>query len=88
MSNQRNFGDFLLRQNFLEKPDEPSIVRENSINMIQCKVLKNLVNLQQNPREDPDVVDDINYLIEKLQILVRPPAQPSCRVFPAATDLA
>lgn len=45
-------------------------MRENSINMIQCKVLKNLVNLQQNPREDPDVVDDINYLIEKLQILV------------------
>ncbi|OQR72276.1 V-type proton ATPase subunit H-like [Tropilaelaps mercedesae] len=58
-----------LRQNFLEKPEEPSIVRENSINMIQCKVLKNLVNLQQNPREDPDVVDDINYLVEKLQII-------------------
>ncbi|XP_018495504.1 V-type proton ATPase subunit H isoform X2 [Galendromus occidentalis] len=56
-------------RNFLEKPQEPSIVRENSIAMIQCKVLKNLVNLQQNPREDPDVVDDIDYLVEKLQIL-------------------
>lgn len=39
--------------------------------MIQCKVLKNLVNLQQNPREDPDVAEDITYLVEKLQILVR-----------------
>ncbi|XP_022700365.1 V-type proton ATPase subunit H-like isoform X1 [Varroa jacobsoni] len=56
-------------RNFLEKPEEPSIVRENSINMIQCKVLKNLVNLQQNPREDPDVAEDITYLVEKLQIL-------------------
>lgn len=56
-------------RNLLEKPEETSIVRENSIAMIQCKVLKNLLNLQQNPREDPDVVEDIDYLVEKLQIL-------------------
>ena len=47
-------------------------MRENSIAMIHCKVLKNLVNLQQNPREDPDVVEDIDYLVDKLQLLVRP----------------
>lgn len=38
--------------------------------MIHCKVLKNLLNLQQKPREDTDVVEDIDYLVEKLQLLV------------------
>lgn len=34
--------------------------------MIQCKVLKQLENLDQQKYDDEDITDDIKFLLEKL----------------------
>ncbi|KAK4310428.1 hypothetical protein Pmani_018012 [Petrolisthes manimaculis] len=54
-------------RNLIEKPEEPQIARENCIQMVQCKVLKQLEILAQRKFEDEDITADIEFLNEKLQ---------------------
>ncbi|XP_076056448.1 V-type proton ATPase subunit VhaSFD isoform X2 [Oratosquilla oratoria] len=54
-------------RNLIEKPEDPVIARENCIQMVQCKVLKQLEILAQRKFEDEDITADIEYLNEKLQ---------------------
>jgi len=54
-------------RNLIEKPDDKAICRENCIQMVQCKVLKQLEILSQRKFDDEDITADIEYLNEKLQ---------------------
>jgi V-type H+-transporting ATPase subunit H len=54
-------------QNLLEKPGEKEFVTEHALSMVQCKVLKQLELLEARKFDDPDIVDDIEFLTEKLQ---------------------
>lgn len=54
-------------RNLIEKPDDHAICRENCIQMVQCKVLKQLEILSQRKFDDEDITADIEYLNEKLQ---------------------
>ena len=54
-------------QNMIQKPEEKEVVQENALAMIQCKVLKQLEVLQGQKIEDPDITEDIEFLIDKLQ---------------------
>merc|ERR1719367_1936215 len=58
-------------RNLLEKPDELEIKKENCISMVQCKVLKQLELLEQRKFDDEDIVEDIEYLNEKLNASVQ-----------------
>jgi V-type H+-transporting ATPase subunit H len=51
----------------LEKPEERELVQENALSMVQCKVLKQLELLEARKFDDPDIVEDLQYLQEKLQ---------------------
>lgn len=51
----------------VEKPESPEICCNNAVAMVQCKVLKQLDILQGRKFDDPDIVEDIEYLTEKLQ---------------------
>ena len=53
-------------QNLIEKPEEGSIVKENCISMVQCKVMKQLEFLEQRKFEDEDIQADIEFLKEKM----------------------
>ncbi|XP_071503117.1 V-type proton ATPase subunit H-like [Diadema antillarum] len=53
-------------RNLVEKPEENEIIKENALSMIQCKVLKQLEVLEGQKIEDPDITEDIEYLIENL----------------------
>ena len=59
-------------RNLIEKPEEKNIQRENSIAMVQCKVLKQLDILQQSGQkfEDPDIKEDMEFLSETLKTSV------------------
>ncbi|XP_022083339.1 V-type proton ATPase subunit H-like isoform X2 [Acanthaster planci] len=57
----------LVFRNMIEKPEEKEVVQENALAMIQCKVLKQLEVLQGQKIEDPDITEDIEYLVDKLQ---------------------
>ncbi|XP_052234612.1 V-type proton ATPase subunit H-like [Dreissena polymorpha] len=54
-------------RNMLEKPEERETVQENALAMVQCKVLKQLELLEARKFDDPDIVEDLAYLTEKLQ---------------------
>ncbi|XP_060563453.1 V-type proton ATPase subunit H-like [Ruditapes philippinarum] len=54
-------------RNLLEKPEERELVQENALSMVQCKVLKQLELLEARKFDDPDIVEDLQYLQEKLQ---------------------
>ena len=54
-------------QNLLEKPGEKEFVKDHALSMVQCKVLKQLELLEARKFDDPDIVDDIEFLTEKLQ---------------------
>lgn len=54
-------------RNLLEKPEERETVQENALSMVQCKVLKQLELLEARKFDDPDIVEDLQYLQEKLQ---------------------
>ncbi|KAB7503087.1 V-type proton ATPase subunit H [Armadillidium nasatum] len=54
-------------RNLIEKPEDSSVARENCIQMVQCKVLKQLEILAQRKFEDEDITSDIEFLNEKLQ---------------------
>ncbi|XP_043921452.1 V-type proton ATPase subunit H [Protopterus annectens] len=53
-------------RNLLEKSTERETRQEYALAMIQCKVLKQLENLEQQKYDDEDIVDDIKFLLEKL----------------------
>ncbi|CAL4124139.1 unnamed protein product, partial [Meganyctiphanes norvegica] len=54
-------------RNLIDKPEDPPICRENCIQMVQCKVLKQLEILSQRKFDDEDITADIEFLNEKLQ---------------------
>lgn len=58
-------------RNLIEKPDENEIRRDNAIAMVQCKVSKQLEIWQGKKSPDPDFVEDIEYLEEKLNSSVQ-----------------
>ncbi|MBN3321741.1 VATH ATPase, partial [Atractosteus spatula] len=53
-------------RNLLEKSAERETRQEYALAMIQCKVLKQLENLDQQKYDDEDISDDIKFLLEKL----------------------
>nr|XP_025121199.1 V-type proton ATPase subunit H isoform X2 [Bubalus bubalis] len=53
-------------RNFLEKSIERETRQEYALAMIQCKVLKQLENLEQQKYDDEDISEDIKFLLEKL----------------------
>uniref|UniRef100_S4RQJ7 ATPase H+ transporting V1 subunit H n=1 Tax=Petromyzon marinus TaxID=7757 RepID=S4RQJ7_PETMA len=53
-------------QNMLSQAVEKETRHEFALTMIQCKVLKQLENLEQQKFEDEDVVEDIKFMLEKL----------------------
>jgi len=58
-------------RNLIEKPEEKDVKKENCISMVQCKVLKQLELLEQRKFDDEDIVEDIEYLNEKLNASVQ-----------------
>lgn len=58
-------------RNLIEKPEESEIRRDNAIAMVQCKVSKQLEILQGKKFSDPDIVEDIEFLEEKLNASVQ-----------------
>ena len=58
-------------KNLLEKPTEREFKTDNSLAMVQCKVLKQLQLLEGRKIEDQDLVDDIQFLNETLQSSVQ-----------------
>lgn len=53
-------------QNLLEKAAERETRQEYALAMIQCKVLKQLENLEQQKYDDEDITEDIKFLLERL----------------------
>lgn len=43
------------------------MIHEHAVAMVQCKVLKQLELLEARKFDDPDIVDDLEFLNEKLQ---------------------
>ena len=60
-----------LLRNLIEKPTDADVIRENSIQMVQCKVLKQLEILAQRKFEDEDITADIEFLNERLQTSIQ-----------------
>lgn len=61
-----HFFSLLLWQNLLEKSAERETRQEYALAMIQCKVLKQLENLEQQKYDDEDITEDIKFLLERL----------------------
>lgn len=59
-------GSIACLQNLLEKSAERETRQEYALAMIQCKVLKQLENLDQQKYDDEDITDDIKFLLERL----------------------
>uniref|UniRef100_A0A8C5I9I1 ATPase H+ transporting V1 subunit H n=1 Tax=Gouania willdenowi TaxID=441366 RepID=A0A8C5I9I1_GOUWI len=57
---------FISTKNFLEKSTERETRQEYALAMIQCKVLKQLENLDQQKYDDEDITEDIKFLLERL----------------------
>lgn len=53
-------------KNLLEKSAERETRQEYALAMIQCKVLKQLENLEQQKYDDEDITEDIKFLLERL----------------------
>ncbi|PVD31914.1 hypothetical protein C0Q70_07340 [Pomacea canaliculata] len=53
-------------RNMLEKPEDREVVQEHALAMVQCKVVKQLELLEGRRLDDPDIVEDLTYLNEKL----------------------
>lgn len=58
-------------RNLIEKPEDPSIAKEHCIAMVQVKVLKQLSILEQRKFDDEDIVEDVQFLQEKLEASVQ-----------------
>lgn len=63
---QHLFFSLFLWQNLLEKSSERETRQEYALAMIQCKVLKQLENLEQQKYDDEDITEDIKFLLERL----------------------
>ena len=59
-----------LFKNLLEKPKLPEIVKANCLCMLQSKVKKLVDLMKQSNIEDPDIVEDIDFLEKKLEGLM------------------
>jgi V-type H+-transporting ATPase subunit H len=57
-------------KNLLEKPDGPEIIKANCLCMLQSKVKKLVELMQQSQIEDPEIVEDIEFLDKKMETLV------------------
>jgi len=64
-------SSLLFIQNLLEKAEERETVHENAVAMVTCKVLKQLELLEARKYDDPDIMDDLAFLQEKLQASVQ-----------------
>lgn len=58
-------------RNMIEKPEDATMVKENSVAMVQAKVLKQLAIMQQHKFDDEDIMADIEFLTEKLQASIQ-----------------
>lgn len=58
-------------RNLIEKPEDSSVSKEHCIAMVQSKVLKQLSILEQRKFDDEDIVEDVQFLNEKLQSSVQ-----------------
>lgn len=63
-------SSFIL-QNLIEKPEDGTVAKEHCIAMVQVKVLKQLNILEQRKFDDEDIVEDVQYLKEKLESSVQ-----------------
>jgi len=55
----------------IEKPEDSITSKEHCIAMVQSKVLKQLSILEQRKFDDEDIVEDIQFLNERLQASVQ-----------------
>lgn len=58
-------------RNLVEKPEDKIVSRENCIQMVQCKVLTHLEHAKAHKYADEDVMDDVEFLLEKLHTSVQ-----------------
>ncbi|KAL1122374.1 hypothetical protein AAG570_003779 [Ranatra chinensis] len=58
-------------RNLIEKPEDSTVSKEHCIAMVQSKVLKQLSILEQRKFDDEDIVEDVQFLNEKLQASVQ-----------------
>ncbi|CAH0694612.1 unnamed protein product [Spodoptera exigua] len=58
-------------RNLIEKPEDHQVAKEHCIAMVQCKVLKQLSILQQKRSDDEDIMNDVDFLNERLQASVQ-----------------
>ncbi|XP_049871929.1 V-type proton ATPase subunit H isoform X1 [Pectinophora gossypiella] len=58
-------------RNLIEKPEDSQVSREHCIAMVQCKVLKQLSILEQKRSDDEDIMNDVDFLNERLQASVQ-----------------
>ncbi|XP_028168667.1 V-type proton ATPase subunit H isoform X1 [Ostrinia furnacalis] len=58
-------------RNLIEKPEDSQVAKEHCIAMVQCKVLKQLSILEQKRSDDEDIMNDVDFLNERLQASVQ-----------------
>ncbi|XP_050347392.1 V-type proton ATPase subunit H isoform X1 [Nymphalis io] len=58
-------------RNLIEKPEDQQVAKEHCIAMVQCKVLKQLSILQQKRSDDEDIMNDVDFLNDRLQASVQ-----------------
>ncbi|KAJ2945637.1 hypothetical protein O0L34_g464 [Tuta absoluta] len=58
-------------RNLIEKPEDKQVAKEHCIAMVQCKVLKQLSILEQKRSDDEDIMNDVDFLNERLQASVQ-----------------
>ncbi|KAF1605735.1 UNVERIFIED_CONTAM: putative V-type proton ATPase subunit H 2, partial [Eudyptes robustus] len=58
-------------RNLLEKIDDRELVRESALQMVQCKTLKTLELMDAKKFDDPDLQEDIEFLMERLHTSVQ-----------------
>lgn len=54
-------------RNLLEKVEEREVMRDDALQMVQCRVLKTLSLMADKKYDDTDLTDDIEFLTQKLQ---------------------
>lgn len=55
----------------LEKPEDKEVFQDHALAMVRCKVLKQLELLEGRRVDDPDVLEDLAFLNEKLAASVQ-----------------
>lgn len=58
-------------RNLLEKIEDRELVREAALQMVQCKTLKTLELMDAKKFDDPDLQEDIEFLMERLHASVQ-----------------